>query len=287
MNERQSEERGRDPFLDELVRARQARGQSIRQFAEELGVSATFVSLVEAGKKTPSEDLAARWTELLGINPRVFLAWIRSRPREDVQAALQGSAEYRYIQEDPNVQVRVAGFDQIGFESATPQGKPRRTPEARSPQSASEGVLRVPLIREGVDPSTEPEPLDYVTVQEELLRGERLVRPFAYRLSSQGVMRVFRTLQAGDYAVVSRESGPPDRREIYAVRVRNRIVLGRVMERCSDILLLLSDQGEAEIEALRAEGGKARSLIVGRVVAAIRPLQYSVVKPTSRNSEDR
>jgi transcriptional regulator with XRE-family HTH domain len=287
MDKRQSEERSRDLFLDELVRGRQARGQSIRQFAQELGVSATFVSLVEAGKKTPGEDLAARWAELLGINPRVFLAWIRSRPREDVQAALQGSAEYRYVLEDPNVQVRVAGFDQIGFEPATPQGKPRRTQEAKSPASTREGVLRVPLIREGSDPSTEPEPLDYVTVQEELLRGERLVRPFAYRLSTQGVLRVFRTLQAGDYAIVSRESGPPDRREIYAVRVRNRIVLGRVMERGSDILLLLSDQGEAEIEALRAEGGKARSLIVGRVVAAIRPLHYSVVKPTGRGSEER
>jgi len=285
MNERKSEEPNRDPFLDELVRARQARGQSIRQFAEELGVSATFVSLVEAGKKTPSEDLAARWTELLGINPRVFLAWIRSRPREDVQAALQGSAEYRYVQEDPNVQVRVAGFDQIGFETVAPQGTPRRPQKGKPPAPAREGALRVPLVHEGTDPSTEP--LDYVTVQEELLRGERLVRPFAYRLSAQGVLRVFRTLQAGDYAVVSRESGPPDRREIYAVRVRNRIVLSRIMERGSDILLLLSDQGEAEIEAHRAEGGKARPLIVGRVVAAIRPLQYSVVKPTGRNSEDR
>ena len=285
MDERQSEERSRDLFLDELVRARQARGQSIRQFAEELGVSATFVSMVEAGRKTPSADTAARWAELLGINRRVFLAWIRSRPREDVQAALQGSAEYRYVQEDPNVQVRVAGFDQIGFETVALQGRPRRTRAAKSPTSAREGVLRVPLVHEGTDPSTEP--LDYVTVQEELLRGERLVRPFAYRLSAQGVLRVFRTLQAGDYAIVSRESGPPDRREIYAVRVRNRIVLSRVMERGPDILLLLSDQGEAEIEAHRAEGGKARPLIVGRVVAAIRPLQYSVVKPTSRNSEDR
>lgn len=284
MDERQSEERSRDPFLDELVRARQAKGKSIRQFADELGVSANFVSLVEAGRRTPSTETAARWAELLGINPRVFLAWIRSRPREDMQGALQGSAEYRYVQEDPNVQVQVAGFDQIGFEAVALQGRPRRTPAAKSPTSAREGVLRVPLVHEGTDPSTEP--LDYVTVQEELLRGERLVRPFAYRLSAQGVLRVFRTLQAGDYAIVSRESGPPDRREIYAVRVRNRIVLSRVMERGSDILLLLSDQGEAEIKALRAEGGKARSLIVGRVVAAIRPLQYSVVKPTSRGSED-
>jgi hypothetical protein len=68
-------------------------------------------------------------------------------------------------------------------------------------------------------------------------------------------------------------------------RVRNRIVLSRVMERGSGILLLLSDQGEAGIEALRAEGGRARSLIVGRVVAAIRPLQYSVVKAASRDED--
>jgi len=286
MKERQSEERGRDPFLDELVRARQARGQSIRQFAEELGVSATFVSLVEAGKKTPSEDLAARWAELLGISPRVFLAWIRSRPREDVQAALQGSAEYRYVQEDPNVQVRVAGFDQIGFESAASQGKPQRPQKGKSPASAGEGVLRVPLIREG---PTHPRSLRRWTMLPSRRNCfARAVGP-ALRLPAfnPGGDARLQDAAGGRLCRCQPRIRPPDRREIYAVRVRNRIVLSRVMERGSDILLLLSDQGEAEIEALRAEGGKVRSLIVGRVVAAIRPLHYSVVKPTSRNSEDR
>ena len=104
--------------------------------------------------------------------------------------------------------------------------------------------------------------------------------PFAWRLSPRGVERVFKTLHAGDYAVISREARPLERDEIYAVKVRNRIILSRVIERGPDLLLLLSDLGEAEIDALRAEEGRARSLITGKVVAVIRPLQYSIVKPS-------
>lgn len=103
---------------------------------------------------------------------------------------------------------------------------------------------------------------------------------FAYRLSPRGVERVFKTLHAGDYVVISRDQRPLERDEIYAVKMKDKVVLSRVIEKGSDPLLLLSDAGEAEIEALRAEGGKARSLVVGKVVAAIRPLQYSVVKPS-------
>jgi hypothetical protein len=152
------------------------------------------------------------------------------------------------------------------------------------PESKEE-VLRVPLFPEGADPGSDPEPLEYVSVQEDLLQGERLVRPFAWRLSPQGVERVFKTLHAGDYAVISREVRQLERDEIYAVKVRNRIILSRVIEKGPDLLLLLSDQGEVEIDALRAEEGRARSLIAGRVVAAIRPLQYSIVKPSGGREE--
>lgn len=105
-----------------------------------------------------------------------------------------------------------------------------------------------------------------------------MVRPFAYRISSRGMIRAFKTIHPGDYVVISRESRPLEMNEIYAVKVRNRVVLSRVMEKVPDLLLLLSDMGEADIDPLRIEGGRARSWIVGKVVAAIRPLRYSVVK---------
>ena len=70
-----------------------------------------------------------------------------------------------------------------------------------------------------------------MTVHRELLRGERLERPFAYRLSAEGAKRVNRTLKPGDYAIISREPGELERQEIYAVREPERIVLSRVFEK--------------------------------------------------------
>jgi transcriptional regulator with XRE-family HTH domain len=270
----------RDPFLSQLISQRHARGLTTRNLARMLDVSPAFVSLVETGQKTPSEEKAEEWAALLDMDPKIFGAWVRSRHRSDPQTMMLGEAEYRYFQSNPNVQVRLAPTDQVWFESER-AGRPRpgRSALARTMDPGGE-ALRVPLLPECTDPGSDLEPLEYVTVREELLQGERLVRPFAWRLSPQGVERVFKTLHAGDYAVISREARPLERDEIYAVKVRNRIVLSRVMEKGPDLLLLLSDRGEAEIDALRAEEGRVRSLIAGRVVAAIRPLQYSIVKPS-------
>jgi hypothetical protein len=174
----------------------------------------------------------------------------------------------------------MADMDQIGFESIPFDRTERQVRQLELRLKPQEGLWRVPLVREGTDPDSDEKPLEYVTVQEELLQGERLLRPFAYRLSPQGVLRVSNTLHPGDYAVISREQRPTEPEEIYAVRERNRIVLSRVMEKGPGLLLLMSDQGQGGIDILPSEDGKTKSLIVGRIVAAIRPLQYSVVKPS-------
>ena len=50
--------------------------------------------------------------------------------------------------------------------------------------------------------AVDPVPPEYITAEEEFLKGERLVKPFAYRLSPQGVMKVSKTLHPGDYPSV-------------------------------------------------------------------------------------
>jgi transcriptional regulator with XRE-family HTH domain len=263
-----------DPFLEELISARRAKGWTQETLADVLGLSRTFVAMVETGGKKPSEETARLWAEKLDLDHRKFQAWVRSQQYGNIQEALTGYAEYRYMQDDPHVTVRVVDNEQIGFESGQ-----RQLPF----RSKGSEVERVPLIPEGVDPDSNPGVLDYVTVQRELLQDERLVRPFAYRLSAESVARVGKTLKPGDYAIISRDTRPLQREEIYAVRSGERIVLSRIIEK-GDMLLMFSDQGEQEFDALHAEGGKVRSLIVGKVVAAIRPLQYSVVKPGGRKS---
>ena len=268
-------EGGKDSFLQELINARRARGWSIRTLAKELGLSPTFVAWVEDGTKKPSVETAGLWAEKLGIDPRRFEGWVQSHKYDVLQEAMSGMAEYRYLQDDPNVTVKIADADQIGFESYLKQ-MPLR--------SKGSEVERVPLISEGKDPDSDPPILDYVAVESELLREERLMRPFAYRLSVEGVSRVFKTLKPGDYAIISREARAPERDEIYAVREGKRIVLSRILEQDHN-LLMFSDQGEDYIRVLQAKGGKASSLVVGKVAVAIRPLQYTVVKPGGRKPD--
>ena len=257
--------KGSDPFLEELVAARIKRGWSQQELADEIGVSRSLVAMVETGAKQPTEETARSWARKLGISMRRFEAWMHFQQHDDIQDTLEGIAEYRYMQEDPNVTVKIADTDQIRFESGD--------------QSGSKNAERVPLIPEGKDPDSNPAILDYVTVQKGLLKGERLERPFAYRLSAEGAKRVGRTLKPGDYAIISREAGQLERQEIYAVREPERIVLSRVFEKGPGTLLLMSDRGQEDVYTL--DGGTG-SLIVGKVVAAIRPLQYTVVTPTSK-----
>jgi transcriptional regulator with XRE-family HTH domain len=269
-----------DPFLEELIDARRAKGWTQQKLADELGLSRPYIAMVEIGAKKPSVETARLWAEKLGIDPKKAQGWVHSRRYEEDQDAHTSMAEYRYTQHDPNIQVKVASLDQIGFES-----NPDSVAESRQRQlplrpEAKEDVLRVPLIPEGADPEADPKPLEYITVQANLLQGERLLKPFAYRLSPQGVLRVSRTLHPGDYAVISREQRPIEPEEIYAVQVRHRIVLSRIMEKGPGLLLLMSDQGQEGIDIANSEDGKTRSLIVGKVVVAIRPLQYSIVKPS-------
>jgi transcriptional regulator with XRE-family HTH domain len=271
-----------DPFLRDLIGRRNAKGLTTRTLAEKLGVSAAFVSLVENGQKVPGDEVALEWAKALDVNPNLFAAWARSKRRSEPQTMMLGEAEYRYWQHDPNVQVQMADLDQIGFESISSEQTELLERQLPLRQQPKEGVLRVPLFHEGADPDAGPKPLEYITVQEELLQGERLVRPFAYRISSQGVLRVSRTLHPGDYAVISRQQRHIEPEEIYAIRVRNRIVLSRVMEKGPGLLLLMSDQGQGGIDVLNSEDGRTKSLIAGKVVVAIRALQYSVVKPVGR-----
>jgi hypothetical protein len=69
------------------------------------------------------------------------------------------------------------------------------------------------------------------------------------------------------------------------VKVQKQIVLSRVFEKAPGLLLLKSDHGQEEIDIIDSGDGRTRSLVVGKVVAAIRALQYTVVKPGGRRSE--
>jgi hypothetical protein len=89
----------------------------------------------------------------------------------------------------------------------------------------------------------------------------------------------------GDYAIVSRRDFRDfERDEIYAVRVKKQILPSRVFEKEPGQLLLRSDRGQEDMDFINSEDGRAESLVVGKLAVAIRPLQYTVVKPGGRRS---
>ena len=131
----------------------------------------------------------------------------------------------------------------------------------------------MPIYSEGTDPaSRNPEIIGQVCPKRGLLPLKaRLVRPFAYRLSGDGVRRVWKTLKEGDTVVITQEPGPVISEEIYAVRHGDKVILSKVLEK-GTALLLLSDEGQAHIEMLPApRQGGIHTLLAGRVVASIRP----------------
>jgi hypothetical protein len=140
----------------------------------------------------------------------------------------------------------------------------------------------------GADPDSGAEPLEWITVEPELLESvERPRDPFAYRVTSREVLRVSRTIRPGDYAVLTRRVMPLEPEEIYGVRSAGRVVLSRIVLKSDRLLLLLSDQDSQQIDVVQSEKENAQSLIVGKVLVIIRPWQYTVVSPSGRVARKR
>jgi len=270
-----------DQHHERIKRLRLMRGIAVHQLAEMIGISGSYIYLIESGDKIPDEDIARKLARALEDDERLYLAWVRaSKPRKP-QEALSADAEYAAMVQDGTIEVKMVASDQISFEPASP---PVRSPNMRmSDFSAGSDVLRVPIIPIGTDPaSSKVEVLDYVSLQTDVIPAKdrsRIVKPFAYRVTGEAVRRVHRTLQEGDVVVISREPGEVEREEIYAVRFEGRIVLSRIMDK-GGAIVLFSDEGTSDIDVVHSSG--RRSPLAGRVVASIRPYQYTVLTSAPR-----
>lgn len=78
------------PFGQVLREARIAKGYSLRKFAEQVGISPTYLSLVEQGKveSPPTAERVKQMAELLGENPDEWIA-LAGRVPADVPAIIR------------------------------------------------------------------------------------------------------------------------------------------------------------------------------------------------------
>jgi len=221
-------------------------------------VSASYVCLIESGRKVPDEPIAVALARALEDDSTLYSAWVRARKRSDLRTALSAAETLREWlaspANSPSAEVR-------GASDAPPRGHAMTAPSAR---------LRVPVIPEGVDPGPGVRPscevLEWRRLDADALSSEyraRLDRPFAYRLSEQGARRVRDRFHAGDHVIVLRGFVPPTPEEVYAVRDGDRVLLSRILWN-GTLLLLRPSEGQNDFAVLDAgDESRLRSLILG------------------------
>ena len=292
---------------------REALGLTVREVAIRVGLrpsSASYLSQIESGAKTPHPALALRLADALLDDPRIYLAWAATGKRSDpvetaravqVLAEMLGHARYAGIaaageaglrpsRAAPGVAdaVRVAaGPAPGGLERARPiPGSPEYRPDAPAPglpeipmspplEAAPQAKILVPEIEEGADPGEDARSSPGVRgmhrVAADSLAGiEPPVRPFAFRLSSAGARRVDDVLAAGDLAIVSRKSWPLERFAPHAVRLSGHLILSRILWSGRQLLLLPGRDGSDFIVLDAPDRTALERLIAGKVVARIR-----------------
>jgi transcriptional regulator with XRE-family HTH domain len=292
---------------------RAALGLTVREVALRAGLresSASYLSQIESGSKTPHPALALRLAEALLDDPRIYLAWAatgrRSDPVETARAVqalagMLGHPQYaglladggnvaRTPQPEPkadDAMPSAAGPEPDDLEQARPLLGAREyyrdeiarelpgIPPAPFVTEVPQAKILVPEIEEGADPGEGSRPGPDVRavhrISTDSLAGiEPPVRPFAFRLSSAGARRVDDVLAAGDLAIVSRKSWPLERFAPHAVRLSGHLILSRVLWNGRQ-LLLLPGRDDSDFVVLDAPDRTALDrLIAGKVVARVR-----------------
>ena len=289
--------RGRSPKptthpFGRLIRERRlAKGLSLAQLAEAVGIGPTSVSLVAAmehGSIPPRRDVAERLAAVLELDREPLLMWA------DTRMTPRGSDDV--LREREQVETL---FAKAEMQAVSPPGAPRRSgfwdrraavaSEIPDDQTADTAALfarrgprgafdeppnQIPILPAGADPDRfRRSPLGYLDrVAIERLIGGRaeLVRPVAYELSDDDFERLRRVAQAHGrplHALVSRALPIEiDPREPYAIRFNGRVILAYCAWDGRE-LVVLQPPGQAGFARLKARRqSDLEQHVVGQVV---------------------
>jgi transcriptional regulator with XRE-family HTH domain len=275
---------GSDPIASRIRELRRVSGASLRALASAVsqrlsadatrasatsarsdGVSASYLSLIETGRKVPDLAIATAIAAALGDDPDLYAAWIALRKRADLATAMQatrtltealertGSGDGTAI--EPRAR-SVTGVDAIASASS----------HATARVAAR---LRVPVIREGDDPGDALRPtcpvaewlrLDLARLPERV--RERLARPVAWRVDADA-RHVGDRFAKGAVALLVRELLPLDRREAHAVRVDGRVVLRHVLWNGRQLVLLPTPESHDFELVEAADEARLRARVLG------------------------
>jgi transcriptional regulator with XRE-family HTH domain len=260
-----------DHPLGKLIRERRlARGWSIARLAEEVGISASSMSLISAmeqGRVPPRVDIARKLGEVLGLPEHPLVEWAattRHRPRsaEDVAASRA------------NFHARAEGLEQL-VRSAEPAITWAAGPlePVVTPTRMQEDD--VPVYNPGANPASRgTKPAGFL--QRDQLPGiatAQLERPVILILADDDYQRLRRPIYGRmrpRYALITRAQEPAlDPAEPYAVVTEAGVWLGYVAWDGSELLLLppVGKPGEVRVPASGEPG--LRAVLLGRIVAVL------------------
>jgi len=93
-----------DPIGVRIKDLRTARGMTLQDLAEKVGIAPSHVFHVENGDKVPGEDLAVEIARVLHDDEELYRAWARARSRSDFYSAVESAgvlAQYMRATELP------------------------------------------------------------------------------------------------------------------------------------------------------------------------------------------
>ncbi len=270
--------------------------------------SAGYISQLEAGTKIPNPELAAQLVKRLGDPLGAFMLWPMLGRRAEARDTASARRRLAQIFRDPRLamDVRFGSPEDVRLEHGDAWTMRRRTAwreddeqpashhsaDALAPlppvsEARAEGppamdhsppmyrpdagrVLRVPMLRDAIDPDRAGELLGFARIDADRPGLEPMVEPFAFHPSPESVRRVAHVLEPGDLVVVTREPAPIQPHEIYLVRVDERVVLSQAMWNGRQLLLLPGIGGSDFIVLDAPDEAAVRRLVIGHVAMVTR-----------------
>jgi transcriptional regulator with XRE-family HTH domain len=275
--------------LGGLIRDRRlAKGLSLAQLAEAVGIGPTSVSLVAAmehGSIPPRLDVAERLAAVLEMDREPLVLWANTR--------MSPRSSWVALQEREEVDELLTKVDWKALHAPVTGMWPGRIGAHRNVEASLDVDLtgetpnQIPIFPAGADPDRyRRRPLGYLdrNAIERLIAGRaELIRPIAYMLGDDDFERLRRVAQAHGrplHALVSRPAHLEiDPREPYAIRFEGRVILAYCAWDGRE-LVVLQPPGHTGFARLKARNENALSdHVVGQVVT-LNWWEPNVVDPT-------
>lgn len=265
-----------------IAERREELGLAAYELAKRAGISPSYLSVIEAGYKVPSERVAMEIARVLGDDPELYRAWVESAGDHDLDSRVERLERMRQVR-SPEMHRSLAasreGMREWQERRRSLASKGRGflariglvDDRASAAPSERMAVVRVPLLEEGTDPQDAAGTGDTIALDASLLDdAQDRDSLFAYRVSSRSIGNVSDAVSPGDVLVFAADPEGIDPGAIYAVRVRSRIVLSRVAYTKPTLLLMPGQTPQSPTPIPVGDERALRAALAGVAVASIR-----------------